>query len=127
MRCYAPMSTAELNAFVESSRFDVSFLYVPSDALSVEYGVNDEEEIEYAAQEVARAAAERLSKPFIVALDVESEVVDRAVEASAGVIEGSFELNYSDVVALYLITGPDDELEWYDASESALCIAQSVG
>lgn len=127
MRCYMPLSKSELALFVDSSHLHSILLFRPSQALALEYAVEEEEELEYAALELAREwaeSAERAEKQIIVALELKDEFLVGGSEIRAGRVEGAFDISYDDVVALYLIHNADDELEWYDASESATCLAQ---
>ena len=127
MRGYLPMSKAKLTALCESSRADVAAICLPTRLLAEEYGVSDLEEIEYGALEVAREVAEQSQVPVIVALEVDDSLITRGIEQSAGIIEGDFSVSMSNVVAFYLIKDRTEELEWYDASESALCLDQIAG
>jgi hypothetical protein len=121
------MSKAKLTALCESSRADVAAICLPTRLLAEEYGVSDLEEIEYGALEVAREVAEQSQVPVIVALEVDDSLITRGIEQSAGIIEGDFSVSMSNVVAFYLIKDHAEELEWYDASESLLCLAQVEG
>jgi len=99
-------------------------LYVPTPTLALKYGVSDEEETEYAALELARTDAESIKKPVIVAFELSEVSIASGSEIKAGVVTGKYSIRNPDVIALYLIYGADDELEWYDASESAICLAK---
>ena len=118
------MSKSEFARFMESPQMPCEILYVPTSALALEYGVSDEEEAEYAALELARTDAELIKKPLIVALELSEISIASGSEIKAGVVTGKYSISYPDIVALYLIYGADDELEWYDASESAICMAK---
>lgn len=133
MRCYVPMSTGELEAFIDSSSARFQTLYLPTLALAEDYGVSDDEEVEYAALEIARAAAESTNKSIVAALEISDSQLATSItdavasnkEISAGVIAGEFHLTFTEVVAVYLIEEPDEELEWYDASEATSCLAKA--
>lgn len=101
-----------------------STLFIPSAALAQEYGVAESEEMEYAALEIARASAEAATQSLILAVEVADEISQEAIEPAAGTVEGNFNVNWNDTDAIYCITGDDDELEWYDASEALLCLAR---
>ena len=121
------MTKADLAAFSVSTRADVAAIYLPTNLLAEEYGVTELEDIEYGALEIAREVAEQSHLPIIVAVEIDDSLVVRGTEQRAGVIEGEFSISMDDVVALYLIKDHDEELEWYDASESALCLDQIAG
>ena len=118
------MASSELRAFSESNSLSAPRIFVPSEKLAREYGVADLEESEYSALEIARDNAEDSGYEFIVAFELTTSLLSMENEAIPGVLEGIFTLSKADVVAYYLITGPDDELEWYDATEVALCLAK---
>lgn len=122
MRSYVPMSKSELESFVLSSSLVLDTIYLPTLALAEDYGVSDEEEVEYAALEIARAAAESKNKPFVVAFE---SVKISQKEIAPGVVVGEFPMQFGEVVAIYLIEDPNEELEWYDPSESAICLAKA--
>ncbi|MBM3703584.1 MAG: hypothetical protein FJW54_00745 [Actinobacteria bacterium] len=124
MRCYLPLSKSEFAHFIESSQMQCEILYVPTPTLALKYGVSDEEETEYAALELARTDAESIKKPVIVAFELSEVSIASGSEIKAGVVTGKYSIRNPDVIALYLIYGADDELEWYDASESAICLAK---
>ena len=121
------MTKAELAALSVSVCADVAAIYLPTVLLAEEYGVTDLEDIEYGALEIAREVAEQSHLPIIVAVEIDDSLVARGTEQRAGVIEGDFSIRMDEVVAFYLIKDHDEELEWYDASESALCLDQIAG
>jgi len=43
-------------------------------------------------------------------------------EDEPGIINGAFSLLWEELVAIYRITGEDEELEWYDVSEYFLLL-----
>lgn len=122
MRSYVPMSKSELESFVLSSSLVLDTIYLPTLALAEDYGVSDEEDVEYAALEIARSAAESKNKPFVVAFE---SVKISQNEIAPGVVVGEFPMQFGEVVAIYLIEDPNEELEWYDPSESAICLAKA--
>ena len=124
MRGYLPISRDALSAFSERNLLSATRIFVPSEKLASEYGVSDLEEAEYGALEIAREAAEESGYEFIIAFELTTHLVSANTEGIPGVLDGTFQLATSDVVAYYLITGADDELEWYDATEVALCLAK---
>lgn len=124
MRGYLPISRDALSAFSERNVLSATHIFVPSEKLASEYGVIDPEEAEYGALEIAREAAEESGHEFIIAFELTTHLVSANTEGIPGVLTGTFQLANSDAVAYYLITGPDDELEWYDVTEVALCLAK---
>lgn len=126
MRGYLPISRDALTVFGESNTLSTTRIFVPTENLASEYGVSDLEEAEYGALEIAREAAEESGYEFIIAFEITTHIVSANTEAIPGVVDGTFQLANSDVVAYYLIIGPDDELEWYDATEVALCLAKAA-
>ncbi len=127
MRGYLPMTKSELADFCQGTHIHPSRIWLPTQALANDYGVSDLEDLEYGALEVARESAERDGQPFIVALEMDDEITNRGTEVAAGILEGQFSFAVSDAAAFYLILGTDDELEWYDSSEVALCLAKIEG
>ena len=127
MRGYLPISRDALSAFSELNVLSATRIFVPSEKLAREYGVSDLEEAEYGALEIARETAEESGNEFIIAFELTAHLVSANTEGIPGVFNGTFQLANSDVVAYYLITGPDDELEWYDATEVALCLSKVTG
>ena len=124
MRAYVPMTGAELAEFCTSLRAVVSEICLPTESLANEYGVSDLEDLEYGALEVARTIAEQTNKTAIVALELDHKAIGASNEKDPGVVMGDFTIGISDVVAFYVITASDEELEWYDASEAALCLSK---
>lgn len=118
------MSHSTLVAFSEKLSATVSEIFIPTNSLMDDYGVNEHEEAEYGALEVAREFAEGSSLPFIVALEVTGAFIGKAQEERPGLLRGTFTFTSSEVVAYYVITNAEEELEWYDATELALCIAK---
>ena len=118
------MTGAELAEFCTSLRAVVSEICLPTESLANEYGVSDLEDLEYGALEVARTIAEQTNKTAIVALELDHKAIGASNEKDPGVVMGDFTIGISDVVAFYAITDSDEELEWYDASEAALCLSK---
>lgn len=127
MRAYVPMSIGQLSNFCENAGATVSTVCLPTPSLAGEYGVSELEDLEYGALEVCRSLAEVADDPVIVALELEAQTIEAGAEKNPGVFMGDFNIAFADVVAFYVITDDDEELEWYDASESALCLAKVAG
>lgn len=125
MRGYIVVTNTQLRGFLDTQQLSGSVIYAPTPQLSGVYGVEEQEEVEYAALEVAREAAEGSGYTIIVALDLPGSVLAQGDEVQPGEIRGNFLIPWDDVDALYLISNIDEELEWYDSSESELCIAQA--
>lgn len=124
MRAYIPISSADLRSLVDRNSARISKLFIPSRNLAEEYGVFESEEIEYAALEGARTSAEQEKLSLILAVEVTDEPAENQSETAAGVLEGEIEFSWADVAAIYIITGEDEELEWYDETEVALCLSK---
>jgi hypothetical protein len=118
------MAKAQLQEFVETATSTVSQIFLPTERIALEYGVSDLEAVEYSALEVARESAEARALPLIIAYEVSDDLIATGHEMEAGILSGDFRLMFSDAVAFYLITDLYQELEWYDATESALCLAK---
>ena len=116
-----PTSTAQLEEFLSKGSLSTSSLFAPTEQLASEYGVIDEEEIEYAALEIARNAAEDSGRQSIIALELDIDSKSPR-EISPGILDGDFALMWKDVQAIYLIVEEEQELTWYDASEATLCL-----
>ena len=127
MRGYVPMSISQTSNLLDAQLAHVPRIFITTVKLADEYGLAELEEIEYAALEKARTEAEVSKLHIIVALDFTEEVANAGVEHEPGVLEGEFTLALASVVAFYLIKGEDEELEWYDASESSLCLEKARG
>lgn len=119
------MAKADLNAFVESASIMVSQIFLPTERIALEYGVSDLEEAEYGALEVAREYAEKAERSLIVAYEFSEELIAKGREIDTGVLTGNFGLISADMVAFYLITNSEEELEWYDATEAEICLAKA--
>lgn len=119
------MAKADLKAFVESASLEVSQIFLPTERIAVKYGVSDLEEAEYGALEVAREYAEKAEHSLIVAYEFSDELFAKGREIDAGVLAGNFGLILAGVVAFYLITNSEEELEWYDATEAEICLAKA--
>lgn len=119
MRVYLPMKQSELGSFVKSTNFNAPVLIGPTLKLAEEYGVAELEEIEYAALEKARVKSENERLHIITAYELPDSLLSQAAELEAGILVGSFELDWQELVAIYRITSSDEELEWYDVSEVA--------
>lgn len=126
MRGYVPMAKSELQAFIQSAAAMTRKLFLPTEQLALEYGVSDLEEAEYGALEVARESAEGAGQSFIVAFEFSDELIALGHEVAPGVLEGNFTLSTPDLVAFYLISDSEEELEWYDVTESEICLAKAV-
>jgi hypothetical protein len=124
MRAYIPVNASVLHAFLMGENQSFTRLFIPSEGLANEYGVIDGEEVEYAALEIARASAEREVQELILALELSDKLIADAFEPSAGIVEGLFTFQWSAVAAIYRISSPEEELEWYDASEASLCLSK---
>lgn len=122
MRGYVAIGFGELQRLAGSSPLQISTMYLPTTALASDYGVSDLEEIEYAALELARDAAEYEGKALIVAVEIELDESSLEQEVEVGVIRSELTLSLDDVVALYRVTAADEELEWYDVTELSLLI-----
>jgi hypothetical protein len=124
MRGYVPMAKAELKALIQGGTAAVSVIFLPTERIALAYGVSDLEEAEYGALEVARESTEGTELSLIIAFELSDQLIASGREIAAGVLEGHFSLTNSDVVAFYLITDSEEELEWYDATESDACLAK---
>lgn len=118
MRVYLPMKRGELADFMQSGNFSVSALIAPTPRVAQEYGVTELEELEYAALEIARTKSEHEGLEIIAAFELVQHSLSDASEVDAGVLHDTFTLKWSELIALYRITSPDEELEWYDTSEA---------
>lgn len=124
MRGYLPMAKAELQAFIQSATVTVTQIFVPTERIAIESGASEFEEAEYGALEVARESAEGAKQSLILALELSAELIASGQEVLAGVVEGNFLITTADVVAFYRITDVEEELEWYDATESEAFLAK---
>ena len=127
MRGYVPMAKSELQALIQSAAATAKQIFLPTEQLALEYGISDLEETEYGALEVAREFAEGAALSLIIAFEFSDEIIAHGLEVAPGVLEGHFTLKTSDLVAFYLIADAEEELEWYDASESEICLAKALG
>jgi len=118
MRVYLPMNRVELADFLQSRNFSATSLIAPTTRVAQEYGVTELEELEYAALEIARTKSEHDGLELIAAFELVQHLSSDVSEIDAGVLQDTFALEWSELVALYRITSSDEELEWYDASEA---------
>lgn len=118
MRVYLPMNRVELADFLQSRNFSATSLIAPTPRVAQEYGVTELEELEYAALEIARTKSEHDGLELIAAFELVQHLSSDVSEIDAGVLQDTFALEWSELVALYRITSSDEELEWYDASEA---------
>lgn len=127
MRGYVPMAKNELQALIQSAAATAKQIFLPTEQLALEYGISDLEEAEYGALEEAREFAEGAALSLIIAFEFSDEIIAHGLEVAPGVLQGHFTLKTSDLVAFYLIADAEEELEWYDASESEICLAKALG
>lgn len=127
MRIYIPVHRAELAEFHNEKKITTSKVFAPTKNIAASYGVTDDEEVEYAALEIAREVAETSQCQIILALEISEKLLLGGEELEPGALNGEFVFTWQDVEALYLVTGAEEELEWYDVTETQLCLSKITG
>ena len=127
MRIYIPVHKAEVAEFLNQKKIITSKVFAPTKNIAANYRVSDDEEVEYAALEIAREFAEIAQCQIILALEISENLLLGSEELEPGALKGEFVFAWQDVEALYLVTGAEEELEWYDVTETQLCLSKITG